>query len=283
MKFKLTALGTDGVFTLENWHTNYLLQAIDEDGNKKGLLIDCGSDIRHSLKDSGFSADDVDAVYISHLHGDHCGGLEWLGFIKHFNQKVSSPDLFISEMLHPQIWDNVLMAGMQSIQGSVACLDDFFHIKPVEQNGFFEWSGVKFQLVQTCHTMNGFCNNYSFGLIFNLNKMKIFITSDSQSPSDNYIMSFYESVDIIFQDCETLRVDEKNVKSGVHAHFDDLNKLSSYVKGMMWLTHYGDNILSYGDVEDSPFNALKNGFAGFVKKGQWFEFSEKDHFDYRSG
>ena len=49
-----------------------------EDGSK--LLIDCGTDARHSLHELGLSYKDIEHVYISHLHADHAGGLEWLGF-----------------------------------------------------------------------------------------------------------------------------------------------------------------------------------------------------------
>jgi len=40
-----------------------------------GFLIDCGASALVSLKKAGFGTDDVDTIYISHLHGDHFGGL----------------------------------------------------------------------------------------------------------------------------------------------------------------------------------------------------------------
>ena len=71
------------------------------------MLIDCGSDIKHSLFEQGLSHTDIDAVYISHLHADHVGGLEWLGFSKLFNDK-KKPKLYISPKLQTELWNNVL-------------------------------------------------------------------------------------------------------------------------------------------------------------------------------
>ncbi|CAA9435206.1 MAG: Ribonuclease Z, partial [uncultured Phycisphaerae bacterium] len=70
---KLTFLGTGSAFTLANYQSNMLL----EDSGKR-LLIDCGGDARHAMAAAGYKAADVDALYVSHLHADHIGGIEWL-------------------------------------------------------------------------------------------------------------------------------------------------------------------------------------------------------------
>ncbi len=71
---KLLFLGTGSAFVPieDNYQSNMLL--IHPNG--KNLLIDCGSDIRHSLAHFGFNSYDIDAVFISYQHADHCGGLE---------------------------------------------------------------------------------------------------------------------------------------------------------------------------------------------------------------
>ncbi len=68
---KLTFLGSGSAFTMNNRQSNMILE---DDG--KILLIDCGTDIRHSLHQQDLSYKDIDAVYISHLHADHIGGME---------------------------------------------------------------------------------------------------------------------------------------------------------------------------------------------------------------
>jgi len=56
-----------------------------------GFLIDCGASALVSLKKSGLSTDDVDTIYISHLHGDHFGGLPFFLIDALFIAKRTKP------------------------------------------------------------------------------------------------------------------------------------------------------------------------------------------------
>jgi L-ascorbate metabolism protein UlaG (beta-lactamase superfamily) len=97
----------------------------------------------------------------------------------------------------------------------------------------------------------------SYGLIFTIDKKRIYFTADTQlAPSQ--IIAFYEEADLIFQDCETL-----TKKTGVHAHYSDLVKLPAKIKKKMWLYHYNPGVLP---------NAKEDGFQGFIQKGQYFNF-----------
>jgi ribonuclease BN (tRNA processing enzyme) len=51
-------------------HSGYLVE-----GGGKLFLLDCGPTSLLAMKRAGFSPLDLDAVFLSHLHGDHCGGL----------------------------------------------------------------------------------------------------------------------------------------------------------------------------------------------------------------
>lgn len=42
------------------------------------FLVDCGPSALAGMKAQGLSADDLDVVFISHLHGDHFGGVPFL-------------------------------------------------------------------------------------------------------------------------------------------------------------------------------------------------------------
>jgi ribonuclease BN (tRNA processing enzyme) len=43
-----------------------------------GLLLDCGATLLSGLQRCGLSTDQIDSVAISHLHGDHFGGIPFL-------------------------------------------------------------------------------------------------------------------------------------------------------------------------------------------------------------
>lgn len=252
---KLTFLGSGSAFTVgtDNYHSNMLLES---DSGKK-LLIDCGSDARFALHEIGLSYRDIDAVYISHLHADHAGGLEWLGFTTKFDPLCHKPTLFVNEKTVYDLWNKVLAGGLSSIQGIVADLSTYFNIKPIKENGNFHWEGIEFRTVQTVHIISGFTIVPSYGLIFTINDIITFITTDTQF-APNQLMVFYEMADVIFQDCET-----NSTRSGVHAHYTELITLDDVIKHKMWLYHYNP-----GDLPDSK----QDGFRGFVKKGQVFDF-----------
>lgn len=252
---KLRFVGSGSAFTLNNYQSNMLLEA--ENGTK--LLIDCGADIRFALRDLGLDHRDIDNVYISHLHSDHVGGMEWLGFARKFDPSCTKPRLFISRYIKNELWSNVLAGGMLSLQGEVADLDTYFEVHTIPKNHGFVWEGVDFQLVQAIHIMSGFHLVPSFGLMFTVNDITTFLTTDTQF-SPTQITDFYNMADIIFHDCETAQY-----KSGVHAHYESLQTLPAEVKKKMWLYHYQDGPLP---------DARADGFLGFVKKGQVFDYQQ---------
>ena len=251
---KLIFLGSGSAFTVgtANYHSNMLL--VSDSGQK--LLIDCGSDVRHSLHEQGFSHKDVTDVYISHLHADHCGGMEWLACEKKFNEHPIKPNLYINEALVSPLWSKIAV-GLGTLQGELVNINSYFNVNAIANNEFFTWDNIEFRLIQTVHAMNGFTLIPSYGLLFTVNNKKIFITSDTQF-SPNQIFHFYTQADLIFQDCET-----SIKKSGVHAHYSELLTLADNIKSKMWLYHYNPGILP---------NAVKDGFKGFVKKGDMFAF-----------
>jgi ribonuclease BN (tRNA processing enzyme) len=254
---KLIFIGSGSAFSLTNYQSNMVL--ISDQDTK--LLIDCGTDTRFALNSLGISYADIGHIYISHLHSDHVGGLEWLGFTRKFDPQCSKPHLYISRFIKNELWNNVLSGGMRSLQGEVTDLYSYFTVHSIPHNGSFVWEGVEFQLIQTIHIMDGFSIVPSFGLLFTINGIKTFLTTDTQF-SPEQIKDFYNKADVIFHDCETA-----TNESGVHAHYTKLRTLPEHQKNKMWLYHYQD-----GELPD----AKADGFLGFVKQGQVFDFDHPD-------
>lgn len=259
---KITPIGVGSAFALTLFQTMYI---IENDGQR--LLIDCGGDARHAVNSVGLSVGDIDSVYISHLHGDHIGGLEWLGFLTYFISGLNKPIMYIHERLKESLWSNGLSAGMESIQNKIVTLNDYFDVVSLGKNENFVWQNLTFQPVQTIHVMNGFDVVPSYGLLINSKDTTAFITTDTQH-CPNQIMDFYNSSDVIYHDCETLvGLKEASVKSGVHAHYEDLATLPKNVREKMWFTHYGDNF------KDFEARANKAGFKGFAVQGETHEYA----------
>lgn len=257
-KMKLLFIGSGSAFIVNNNNFNSNMLLINENNNEK-LLIDCGSDARHALAELGFCYRDISNVYISHLHADHVGGLEWLALTSIFDSKCDKPILYANTYIMKTLWEHSLQGGLSTIQGVKTDLNYFFNTKETNRDGCFEWQNILFQTVQTIHVVDNYTYMPSFGLIFSINGQKIFITTDTQF-APNQLYDFYRDSDIIFQDCETL-----DTPSGVHSSFKELCTLDSSIKSKMWLYHYNC------DYESLP-DAKAAGFCGFVKKGQVFEF-----------
>lgn len=254
---KLTFLGVGGAFTMKHWQSNMLIES-----QGKRLLIDCGGDCRFSLAEHGLSAKDIDAVYISHCHTDHIGGLEWLGFSRYFSAGPK-PDLFINERLADTLWHNSLKGGMASHQGILLTLDSFFAtVHRVGRNEHFEFGDSTYQPIQTIHYMDGYEIVPSYGLLIDPigPRQECFLTTDTQF-CPNLLMDFYQRARLIFHDCETYDLTGK-IKSGVHAHYTELKTLPPEIRAKTWLYHYNDGPLP---------DAKADGFAGLVAKGQSFE------------
>lgn len=71
---RVSFLGTGDAFSAGGrYQAGYLIEA---DGT--GVLLDCGSNTLTALKRNGQRAGVIDLVALSHLHGDHFGGLPFL-------------------------------------------------------------------------------------------------------------------------------------------------------------------------------------------------------------
>lgn len=272
MKVTLQFLGTGSAFTLKNYQTNAVLTVTDESG-KHRMLIDAGTDVRRSLADCGVKATDLESVYISHLHSDHAGGLPDLALMNFFakqnlgevmksggitNDSVK-PTLFGVGTLLDEGWSKCWSAPLETLEIMQAKLSDYFNVHPIpRKNAKFNVGALDLQAFQTVHVMNALYVQDSYGLIFTVNGTKIMHTTDTQF-APHQLMSLYRWSDVILHDCETSKF-----KSGVHAHYTDLLTLPAEIKAKMWLFHYQD-----GELPD----AKKDGFQGFIEKGQIFEWA----------
>ncbi len=250
---QLLFLGSGSAFTVgsDNFHSNMFL--IHETGEK--LLIDCGSDIRFSLYKEGFSHRDITDIYISHLHSDHVGGLEYVGLTTKFDPNCNKPNLYLSHDIAANIWENTLSGGMKSIEGEITTLDSFFNIYSIGDQRYFSWKQINFELVKMIHINNGTYVMPTYGLFFELNNIQIFITTDTQL-CDEKLKKYYQEADIIFHDCETSKY-----PTPVHSHYKELVQLPEHIKQKIWLYGYQPGELP---------NATEDGFLGFVERGQKF-------------
>lgn len=303
----MKVLGCGNAFSNKNFNQCMLLEETEECGVRR-MLLDCGYQTGAALHKAGIPLNTINDVYISHLHADHIGFLEGLGFQRYdwANRPISSkeewkheyaapvklayskyaPNLYGNEGLLRELWEKSLRGGMACIQGLDATLDTFFYTMPIKAGDYFEWGQWRCEPIQQIHIMAGSYITNTFGLFMShmAHDFKVYFTTDSQHCSPNQIEIFYKRADIIIQDCECIGVDTKNrvmkFGSGVHANYAQLagwdsanaTKLSPEIKAKMYLSHYQDFVTEDKDFFGNDCNwielAKKDGFKGFLMTGQ---------------
>lgn len=260
---QLLFLGSGSAFTVgsDNFQSNMLLIS---DSNRK-LLIDCGTDIRFSLYKEGLSYLDITDIYISHLHSDHAGGLEYIGFCSRFDERCAKPKLYLSQDIAVDLWHKSLAGGMEAIEGGLTNLEGFFAVQMIPPQGSFVWEGIAFQLVKLDHINTGFGLMPAYGLFFEVMGQRIFLSNDTKLCFEA-LHNYFENADLIFHDCEL-----SPYPTTVHAHYQELVRLPAAIKGKMWLYGYQPGVLP---------DAQQDGFLGFVKRGQSFRLPTRDSGDF---
>jgi ribonuclease BN (tRNA processing enzyme) len=251
---QLLFLGSGSAHTLDgdNFQSNMMLIA----DNRRRLLIDCGSDIRWSLARRGLSYRDVTDIYISHLHADHIGGLEHIGFQTKFDPACQRPRLYLDASLPGPLWHHSLKGGMGLIAEGDTSLETFFDVRVIAPMSSFDFEGAQLQPVPTTHVTSAHNTILSYGLLIEHQRRKTFITTDTQFCPDN-LTPYYAVADLIFHDCEI-----GPTRTGVHSHYEDLASLPLAVRAKTWLYDYQPVPLP---------DVVSGGFRGLVRAGQSFE------------
>jgi len=103
---KVKVIGCGNAFSMLNGNQSFLITGVDN-GVEKNMLVDCGSRIPVSLYQQNIDLKTIDAIYISHAHGDHVGGLEelalsrydWTNRSRHYSEGNYAPKLIANKNL----------------------------------------------------------------------------------------------------------------------------------------------------------------------------------------
>jgi ribonuclease BN (tRNA processing enzyme) len=244
VSMRVTMAGTGSAFAKKYDNNNALIQS---EGHT--LLVDCGITLPKALYEMGHSFDELDAVLISHIHGDHVGGLEELAFQMMFKYS-RKPVLYIEERLVAPLWEQTLRGGMT--QGPLGSLDDFFDVRPLKEGVSYTLvPGLTVELIKTRHIPG----KDSFSFLFN---NKLFYTADMRFDAGLLTSLLAEErAETILHDCQF------EAPGAVHACLDELLTLPPDIQEKVWLMHYGDAMEDYRG---------KTGKMRFVEQRVAYEF-----------
>lgn len=238
----LTVIGCGDSTALDYWNSGYLVTG----QSGQVLSIDAGFSIKYALRDRGRQLSELDAVFITHIHGDHVHGLERIGYESRYDYH-KRVKLFATAEVLDKLWRECLFGTMGYSSSGQNRLEDFFEPVVVE-NERFSFDSVDYRLFATPHTRG----KASYGLIIN---DALIVTADSKSMD---WLANDTSERRIIHDCSLYQ------GNPAHATLWELQRAYPLaVRKRLWAIHYGDDIEHYRAL-------IEQDFAGIAFQGQCF-------------
>lgn len=228
-KFNLMFVGVGSALSMKNYNNNAIIEV-----NGKKYLIDCGISIPYALRDANVSLKDIDGVIVTHIHGDHTGAIEWLGYQGKYvlNKKY---ELYIASDLVSALWDKTLAGGMEDSVNEKHTLETYFDVFTFDDLKSFNVNGLLITPIKTTHVKdnNKIVQKPSYSFVFD---NRVFYSGDMIF-DDELLYSINSDIEVIFHDCQLFYQ-----KDGVHASLEELETLPDNIKQKIKVMHYGDNI-----------------------------------------
>lgn len=223
MTLRLQMLGTGGAFAKKYFNNNGLLYTGDYT-----LLIDCGITAPLSLHQLGKPLEEIDAILITHIHGDHVGGLEEIAFRMKY-AVGRKPVLYIADTLVTPLWENTLKGGLG--QDGIESLEDAFEVRTLTEGTACSLSPqLRVEIIRTPHIPG----KASYSLYLN---EEIFYSADTIFQPDLLTRLTRE------RNCrKILHEVQLTGKGEVHTTLDELRSLPADIRQKILLMHYGDEM-----------------------------------------
>jgi ribonuclease BN (tRNA processing enzyme) len=207
--------------------SGYLIEAAD-----RRFLLDCGPTTLLAMKRGGFDPRRLDVIFLSHLHGDHFGGLPFL-FIEYLYKKPRDTPLHLAG---PPGTEERVRELFRLMYGSGAEPRDlpplWFHVlEPDEPIIIAAIQVLPFRVPHQVHDI-------SLGLLITYEHKRILFSGDSAWSED--FLTYARGVDLFL--CECSHYDEETSN---HVSYTVLREhLQQLQCKKLLLTHLGEQMLA---------------------------------------
>lgn len=247
-ELSVRVVGVGDAFTAQYYNACLLVEA----GGTR-LLIDAPPALARALKDLGrrgagasegaspeIRLDDIDHVLITHLHGDHMGGLEQLLFWRRFVTGKKATLYAIPDVL-AGLWDTRLRGGMDVLMTETGerhalTLEDYADVVPLEE-GETRVSGISIAWRRTIHHIPTSALRLSAG------GRTVGYSADTSF--DPGLIGWLAESHLFFHE----------TNFGIHTPLAKLVELPGDIRERMRLIHYPDLL----DVDTAPIPCAREG------------------------
>jgi len=242
---RVLVLGVGDAFTAKSFGSSAVVEGPDG-----FVLIDCPDLIHRALRSSsekaGWTLDTsmISDVIITHLHGDHCNGLESFGFAHMFLRKrdsaeASLPRVHTSKLAAGMLWERLRPAmGVDREGKPTRTLEDLFDVHVLDPAEPAKIAGLTVRTRPTQHPVPTFGLKLSDG-------RKTFAWS-GDTPYEQAHIDWLSDADVI--------VHESNF-APAHTPIEHLNAQAADVRRKMRLVHLPDEF----DVSLTDIVPLREG------------------------
>ena len=222
---KLTALGVGDAFSQRHYSTCFL---VEHAGCR--LLVDCPHPIRKILAEAGAGVDlpHIQGVILTHLHADHCSGLEGFGFFNHFVRGAPLP-LLAHPRVSARLWER-LAPGMDRLVDTVDTppvphgLEDFWALHALSLDAVVRFGPFEIETRFTKHHIP------TTALRIHAGGATLGYSADTSFDPD--LIDWLAPAQLI--------IHETNL--GIHTHLDQLLGLPRALQAKMHLVHFPDSL-----------------------------------------
>lgn len=243
MSFRIVPLGVGDAFTALHYSTCLALEA---EGSM--VLVDCPHPVQKMMREASLASGveitpaRVDAVILTHLHADHCSGLEGLGYWTFFREKRKLP-LYLHRDVLAELWQGHLSAGMAQLLPAVGApfvhmgLHDYFDVRLIDESAPTNCGPFTIECRKTIHHVPT--------TALRLSAAGRTLGHSADTAFDRSLIDWLAEADLV--------VHETNY--GVHTPYADLAALPPALREKMRLVHYPDDF----DLANSIIEPLKEG------------------------
>jgi ribonuclease BN (tRNA processing enzyme) len=241
---RVLILGVGDAFTRLHFGSSALIE-----GPEGYVLLDCPDPIHRVLHEAttraGWRVDasGIDDILLTHLHGDHCNGLESFGFARGILRAGVSADrprprIHTSRAAADRLWERLAPAMDGAGSPTPRTLDTFYEIREIEPGTTTTVAGLQVRCRLTQHPLP------TLGLLISDGPSTLGWSSDT--PFDQGHVDWLSAADMIVHECN---------HPPMHTPLASLEGLPAEITAKLRLNHIPDDF----DRSATTLKALQAG------------------------